>query len=73
MMSISNNQPYSIYQSALGIELAKKNYINDENDLICLCSHYKSALRIATQVSMLRQLPLIINNVDIKPVNCSLN
>lgn len=57
---LSGQPRYSIVQSLHGIELQPLLSQPIVAGLICHCSHFQAALRIARKAAQLRQQPLII-------------
>lgn len=52
---------YAIYLTQLGVELQSHDPQAGLKQLICLCSHYKAALRIASQAALLHHKALVIS------------
>ncbi len=57
-MAIPPSQPFAIYQTPQGIELRTEQEKPTDAELICLVSHYQSAIRIARQAAETRHQPL---------------
>jgi hypothetical protein len=58
-MAIASSKPFAIYQTQQGIELLANQPEPTEAELICIVSHYPSAVRIARQAAQIRQQPLL--------------
>jgi hypothetical protein len=58
-MTITPSKTFAIYQTQKGIELLTNPVKPTEAKLICLVSHYHSAIRIARKAAQIRQLPLV--------------
>lgn len=57
-MAITTSKPFAIYQTQQGIELRANQPELTNAELICIVSHYPSALRIARKAALTRQQPL---------------
>jgi hypothetical protein len=57
-MEITSTKLFAIYQTRKGIELYDHQINTIEAELICMVSHYESAIRIARQAAQIRQVPL---------------
>jgi hypothetical protein len=62
-MAITISKPFAIYQTRQGIELRTNTTELSNVKLICVISHYKSAVRIAREVAQVRQQPLFISGI----------
>lgn len=62
-MAITISKPFAIYQTRQGIELQINPTKSSNEKLICLISHYESAVRIAREVAQVRQQPLLISGI----------
>jgi hypothetical protein len=58
-MAIETSKPFAIYQTPQGVELRANQPELTDAELICIVSHYPSAVRIARQVAQTRQQPLL--------------
>ncbi|WP_110988611.1 hypothetical protein [Acaryochloris thomasi] len=58
-MAIPTAKPFAIYQTSQGIELRTEQEKPTDSELICLVSHYQSAVRIARQAAETRHQPLM--------------
>ena len=56
---IRSTKTIAIYHTHNGIELCPYKENPTDTDLICIVSHFPSALRIAKQVAQIRHQPLI--------------
>jgi hypothetical protein len=59
MMAIPTSKPFAIYQTHQGIELRTEQEKPTDAELICIVSHYQSAVRIARQAAETRHQPLM--------------
>jgi hypothetical protein len=59
MMTITPSKSFAIYQTQQGIELLTNPVKPTDANLICIVSHYQSAVRIARKAAQICQLPLI--------------
>jgi hypothetical protein len=59
MMTITPSKSFAIYQTQKGIELLPNLANPTDASLICIVSHYQSAVRIAHKAAQVHQLPLI--------------
>jgi hypothetical protein len=62
-MAIDNSKPFAIYQTQQGIELRANPTEPTDAELICLVSHYPSAVRIARKAAITRQQPLLASGI----------
>jgi hypothetical protein len=62
-MAITISKPFAIYQTRQGIELRRNPAESSNVRLICVISHYESAVRIAREVAQIRQQPLFISGI----------
>jgi ribosome-binding protein aMBF1 (putative translation factor) len=60
-MTITPSKSFAIYQTQKGIELLTNQAKPTDADLICIVSHYQSAVRIARKAAQIRQEPLATN------------
>jgi hypothetical protein len=58
-MAIETSKPFAIYQTPQGVELRANQPELSDAELICIVSHYPSAVRIARQAAQIRQQPLV--------------
>jgi hypothetical protein len=58
-MDSASTESFAIYQTQQGIELHHHQTNPTGAELICIVSHYESALRIARQAAHIRQVPLV--------------
>jgi hypothetical protein len=58
-MAIKTSKPFAIYQTQQGVELQANQPEPMDAELICIVSHYSSAVRIARQAAQTRQQPLL--------------
>ena len=61
-MAIAISKPFAIYQTRQGIELRANSAESTDVELICIVSHYESAVRIARQAALVRQQPLFTSS-----------
>jgi hypothetical protein len=61
MMTITPSKSFAIYQTQKGIELLTNPVKPTDANLICIVSHYQSAVRIAHKAAQIHQLPLVKN------------
>jgi hypothetical protein len=59
IMAIETSKPFAIYQTQQGVELRANQPEPTNAELICIVSHYPSAVRIARQAAQMRQQPLL--------------
>jgi hypothetical protein len=62
-MGSTSTESFAIYQTQKGIELHHHQTHPIGAELICVVSHYESALRIARQAAQIRQVPLVTKAV----------
>ncbi|WP_375505569.1 hypothetical protein [uncultured Nostoc sp.] len=55
-MAIRISKPFAIYQTQQGIELRANLAESTDAELICIISHYESAVRIARKAAIIRNL-----------------
>ncbi len=58
-MAITISKTFAIYQTKHGIELRANSGESTDAELICIVSHYDSAVRIARKAATIRQQPLL--------------
>ncbi|MGK7950886.1 MAG: hypothetical protein AB4368_19420 [Xenococcaceae cyanobacterium] len=61
MMQSTKQPPFAIYQTSGAIEVYYRSSPRKYQALICTCHNSQAAVRIATQVALTRQIPVIIN------------
>lgn len=59
MMTTTPSKSFAIYQTQQGIELLSNQDKPIDAELICLVSHYQSAVRIAHKVAQVRKISLV--------------
>jgi hypothetical protein len=59
IMTITPSKSFAIYQTQKGIELLTNQANPTDAKLICIVSHYQSAVRIARKAAQIRQEPLV--------------
>jgi hypothetical protein len=59
IMAIETSKPFAIYQTQQGVELRANQPEPMNAELICIVSHYQSAVRIARRAAQMRQQPLV--------------
>ncbi len=58
-MAVNTSKPFAIYQTQQGVELRTNPTESTDAELICIVSHYPSAVRIARKAAQTRQQPLM--------------
>jgi hypothetical protein len=58
-MAVNISKPFAIYQTQQGVELRANPTEPTDAKLICVVSHYPSAVRIARKAAQIRQQPLV--------------
>lgn len=64
-MATPSSKPFAIYQTPKGIELRTEQEILTDAELICLVSHYPSAVRIAQQAAQVRHQPFVMGSPSV--------